>query len=509
MQVPSITWLQEQLSRLRGTTPAQDTAIASLEGLLQMFHCQINEVDDFAALGEMSRALIQTEAQVQMTQVLKADPACAALIAERYLPRHPDGAELRQYPANSLGDVYGAWLQNAELYPDLYSDISVEDDASYVEARLGQTHDIWHLITGFDTSTEAEIGLQAFHLAQFPYPLAALLIANALVSQTLFEPEKLPQLLVAIAQGWTLGQQANPLFAQKWEQAWEKPLDQWRQELNLPVPSAQEAQRGQRDGFRPAYALWAGSNSPRTATLSPPDLNKPFVQADVQIRRAAIADIPFLARIMYEASLPPFNHCFWEDLLRGTDTSSLQFIEAMLKVKASNWGNVSDFLVLEWQGQSVAAAAGYVPNQSDYCPLRLSHLGQVAQVLNWSQSTATKFGDRYLEFWGGEAQPIFLTPIAPWIIENVAVLPEMRDRGLGKILLQAVLEEGRSRQHSHAGIMIINGNEVARHTYESLGFQACQTFHAEYFSQQFNVEFPGVTKLGRSLGLTESLGKSV
>ncbi len=87
----------------------------------------------------------------------------------------------------------------------------------------------------------------------------------------------------------------------------------------------------------------------------------------------------------------------------------------------------------------------------------------------------------------------------PWIIENVAVLPEARGRGLGKVLLRALLAEGRSQQHSHAGIMLINGNEVARHTYEAIGFKPYETFHATYFTEQFNLEFPGVTKFGLRL----------
>lgn len=62
-------------------------------------------------------------------------------------------------------------------------------------------------------------------------------------------------------------------------------------------------------------------------------------------------------------------------------------------------------------------------------------------------------------------KPFFLMPHAPWIIENVAVLPAARGRGLGKALLKAVLEEGRSQGHSYAGIMVINGNDRARHTY--------------------------------------------
>jgi ribosomal protein S18 acetylase RimI-like enzyme len=104
-----------------------------------------------------------------------------------------------------------------------------------------------------------------------------------------------------------------------------------------------------------------------------------------------------------------------------------------------------------------------------------------------------------MQLWGGDLRPFFLTPQAPWIIETVAVLPEARGRGLGKALLRALLEEGRLQQHSHAGIMVINGNEAARHTYESIGFKPYQTFHADYFTQQFDLEFPGITKFGLCL----------
>jgi ribosomal protein S18 acetylase RimI-like enzyme len=216
-------------------------------------------------------------------------------------------------------------------------------------------------------------------------------------------------------------------------------------------------------------------------------------------RTATSADIPFLAQIEYEASLPPLNQCFLDTLLEGTQTSALAFIEAELRADASNWGAVQDFIVLEEQGKPVAAAAGYVPNPEDYHPLRLSHLEAIAQLLGWSSPTTALFRDRYWGLFAGDPKPFFLTPHAPWIVENVAVLPEARGRGLGKVLLQAVLEEGRSRGHSHAGIMVINGNDRARHTYESIGFKPYLTFYADYFLEQFNIEFPGVTKFGLCL----------
>ncbi|WP_202950295.1 hypothetical protein [Gloeocapsa sp. PCC 73106] len=57
------------------------------------------------------------------------------------------------------------------------------------------------------------------------------------------------------------------------------------------------------------------------------------VQANLQTRKATISDIPFLAKIHYEATLPPTNHCFWDDFLQETHTNSLQFIAAMLQAE--------------------------------------------------------------------------------------------------------------------------------------------------------------------------------
>lgn len=235
MEDYSYPWLQDRINQLRASdsTTTPKAVISSLEALLGMFHCQLSKKDDFHYLAHLSRSLIGTEAQVSMIQVLKEDPDCAALIEERYLPSYYDLHVLLKFPTDSLGYAYANKLMNTELYSDLYSDIFVNDEVSYVEARLGQTHDIWHFLTGFDTSIEGEIGLQAFYLAQFPYPLASMLIANTLVRYTLIESQNLPILLAEIEKGWKLGKQAKPLFPKKWEKAWDRPIADLRQELNI------------------------------------------------------------------------------------------------------------------------------------------------------------------------------------------------------------------------------------------------------------------------------------
>lgn len=201
--------------------------------IFKSFFAVLTGEESLESVGEMSAALVETPAFDLAAEHLKRDPACAALMRSRYLPPVHDLGKLLTYPQNSLGYLYAAAMKEKGFDPNLHADMTAESDAQYVETRLSQTHDIWHIVTGFDTSPIGEMGLQSFHLPQFPYPLATMLIANSLMSSTLLAPEELPKLLDVIAQGWEMGKTAKPLFAQKWEENWEKPLAKWQAELSI------------------------------------------------------------------------------------------------------------------------------------------------------------------------------------------------------------------------------------------------------------------------------------
>jgi ubiquinone biosynthesis protein COQ4 len=90
------------------------------------------------------------------------------------------------------------------------------------------------VLTGFGTDPVGEIGLQAFNLAQNRSPLAALLIFGALLS-SLQQGESLDPLLKALGRGFELGLGAKCLIAARLEEGWDRPLADWRQELDLPI----------------------------------------------------------------------------------------------------------------------------------------------------------------------------------------------------------------------------------------------------------------------------------
>ncbi len=188
---------------------------------------------DLELVGALAEALLETPSYALMAEQLGRDPACAALIEARWIPPAHDLKQLAHLPEGSLGQAYADSLERLGYDPNLHAGMVPASDGAYVELRLSQTHDLWHVITGFDTTVAGEIGLQAFHLTQFPYPLGAALTAQALLSVTLGAPELLPELVEAIRIGLQMGLEARPLFAQRWEEGWERPLVEWREALQL------------------------------------------------------------------------------------------------------------------------------------------------------------------------------------------------------------------------------------------------------------------------------------
>jgi ubiquinone biosynthesis protein Coq4 len=126
-------------------------------------------------VGDLAYGLLSTPSYDKMAQYLNQNSACASLICDRYIPPNHDLEKLTTYPSDSLGYVYATTIKKMGYNPNLHAGMEAKSDGEYVELRLSQTHDVWHIITGFDTSFIDEIGLQAFHLAQFPYPLATML----------------------------------------------------------------------------------------------------------------------------------------------------------------------------------------------------------------------------------------------------------------------------------------------------------------------------------------------
>ena len=182
---------------------------------------------------DVEDGLRHTKATKLAVEYVKSKPNVAALFQERYLAPAVNLEDLLKLPTESLGYSYAIYIKDSGFDPNFYRLLKVEDDISYFLLRMRQTHDIWHIVAGFSTDVFGELGLKAFELAQTHRTMSAVLIAGGLLSTLFKHPEDLDKLLEQIAIGYRLGAKAKPFFAKKWEENWERPLLEWRQELGI------------------------------------------------------------------------------------------------------------------------------------------------------------------------------------------------------------------------------------------------------------------------------------
>lgn len=150
----------------------------------------------------------------------------------------PVDSWLAGLPEGSLGKEFLKFKEAGDLRPE---EALIEANSEHSELYLAfsKTHDIWHVLTGFDSSPEGELGLQAFYLAQHASPLAALLISLGLFRSLFFGLQSFVSVFHQCCKGWMMGRAVKKkLITIDWSKRWTQALDDIRLELNICIPEA-------------------------------------------------------------------------------------------------------------------------------------------------------------------------------------------------------------------------------------------------------------------------------
>lgn len=162
----------------------------------------------------------------------------AANAADRPLPPRLTLEMLAAQPRGSLGDVF------YRLITDNKFDLEVLDrDAiglgrlppalSYLNTRILQMHDIWHLVGGYRTTALHEVAISAFQVAQFNHNYSAMFLAVVVASGRFAFPPGLPVLLQVMAEAWLHGRTCPSFMAIGWEAEWHLPLSEIRTKFRI------------------------------------------------------------------------------------------------------------------------------------------------------------------------------------------------------------------------------------------------------------------------------------
>ncbi len=146
--------------------------------------------------------------------------------------------QLARCPADSLGGTFH------KLIVDNGFDLEVLDRTAlgldrlpppmdYLNARILQCHDLWHIVGGYETTALHEVAISGFQLAQFGHPYSAMFLGMVLTRLAFERPEGAPILLPTILSAWTHGRRTTPLTPVAWETIWDLPVAEVRTRLGV------------------------------------------------------------------------------------------------------------------------------------------------------------------------------------------------------------------------------------------------------------------------------------
>lgn len=164
---------------------------------------------------------------------LRGRPEVEAVLSRPTWRLRGDRAWLSRQPKETLGRQYADFLAHNGLEPEMLDHSRGESTFQRFRIHLETTHDVWHVVTGFDTDVAGEIGLQAFYYAQLSAPLPLVLLSAGLLNGALMNKGSSAARVEQLVRGYLMGRRAAPLTGIDWSEHWERPLDELRRELRI------------------------------------------------------------------------------------------------------------------------------------------------------------------------------------------------------------------------------------------------------------------------------------
>ena len=165
------------------------------------------------------------------------------------LPTLSDRERLRALPEESLGRAYLAFMESEGLSADGLAAASeegseprdVDPDVRTFTNWARDSHDLWHVVTGYGRDPLGELCLLGVLYSQI-HSLGTGFIALLGLLQVPFEYPGAPSVR-AVFQGFGIGRRSEWLIAQDWNALLERPLADVRSELGIERPTFYEISR--------------------------------------------------------------------------------------------------------------------------------------------------------------------------------------------------------------------------------------------------------------------------
>ena len=186
-----------------------------------------------AALGgEMPEAFVNRVAEMSHTYPGVSDAARGDL------PAKIDLETLAEQPAGSIGaEFHHLIVSNAfDLEVLDRSEIglaALPTPLDYLNTRILQAHDLWHITAGYETTALHEIALSAFQMAQFGHNYSAQFLAIVFAVGAISPASGYKVLMDTVTTSWAHGRETYPMMLIPWEEVWHKSAEDIRVQYGI------------------------------------------------------------------------------------------------------------------------------------------------------------------------------------------------------------------------------------------------------------------------------------
>lgn len=126
---------------------------------------------------------------------------------------------------------------------------------AYLNTRMLQAHDLWHITGGYETTALHEIAISAFQMAQFGHNYSAQFLSITAVLGADARGPAYSVLMDTITSAWVHGRQSPALILIPWEDVWQQPVETIREAYGITPYDSPHAPALIERGHSPTHKL--------------------------------------------------------------------------------------------------------------------------------------------------------------------------------------------------------------------------------------------------------------
>jgi ubiquinone biosynthesis protein Coq4 len=141
---------------------------------------------------------------------------------------------LSALPVGSLGYEFALHARARGINPNPVETMPATDDGDWLMAYSYETHDLWHVMTGFYYDLEGEFGVAGFYMGQLPrFSFIAFFAAVLMIRTVWNDRDAVATHTRAYCDGYAMGTRARNLFGLDWAAAYHRDLQDLRAEWGV------------------------------------------------------------------------------------------------------------------------------------------------------------------------------------------------------------------------------------------------------------------------------------